>query len=224
MTVTQKIFPDVVLVDKSLGIVQAWREAFAGCDNVEIVHGSILDDVTCEAIVSPGNSFGFMDGGLDLAISQRLGWVIQERLQAVIRERHHGELVVGCAQEIRTDCDRPAYVIAAPTMRVPMKLPPATPNAYLAMRAVLKYLKYGALIGKEGYVIPGMKFMNSVAIPGLGTGVGGMPSDDCARQMRMAYDQIVLGEPAFPESWKEAQDQHQRIVFGAVIAADLQER
>jgi hypothetical protein len=39
--------------------------------------------------------------------------------------------------------------------------------------------------------------MTSVAVPGLGTGVGGMAAADSAIQMRAAYDMIVL------EKWKE---------------------
>ena len=33
------------------------------------------------AVVSPANSFGFMDGGLDYKLSERFGWALQERLQ-----------------------------------------------------------------------------------------------------------------------------------------------
>ena len=44
--------------------------------------------------VSPANSFGIMDGGLDLAIRDQLGLGVQTTLQRAIVERHHGELPI----------------------------------------------------------------------------------------------------------------------------------
>jgi len=44
-----------------------------------------------------------MDGGLDQAISEFFGWHVQDRLQAKIRERHHGELLVGQGEIVATD-------------------------------------------------------------------------------------------------------------------------
>ena len=48
-------------------------------------------------MVSPASSFGIMDGGLDAAIQDVLGFAIQQRVQRVIVDRHHGELPVGAA-------------------------------------------------------------------------------------------------------------------------------
>ncbi len=49
-------------VEKSLA--EAWRKFFSELDFVTVPHGSILD-ARCDAVVSPANSFGFMDGGID---------------------------------------------------------------------------------------------------------------------------------------------------------------
>src|SRR5438874_561559 len=105
------------------------------CPAVEAIAGDYFQR-PADAIVSPANSFGIMDGGLDLAIRDELGFSVERKLQEVIVEQHHGELPVGCAEIIETDDSRWKYMIAAPTMRVPEPIP-FTINAYLAFRAIL---------------------------------------------------------------------------------------
>jgi len=51
-------------------LLSAWKERFANDSNVTIHNGDITK-LQCDAIVSPANSFGFMDGGLDYALSVR---------------------------------------------------------------------------------------------------------------------------------------------------------
>jgi len=50
-------------VEKEL--YNAWKTFCENLPNVEIYHGSILD-LSVDTVVSPANSFGFMDGGIDL--------------------------------------------------------------------------------------------------------------------------------------------------------------
>lgn len=77
---------------------------------------------------------------------------MQHRLQALLKEKYNGELLVGQAVIIKTlsssDSDKKfedskfnegkliEYLISAPTMRVPMDVT-HTVNAYLAFRAVI---------------------------------------------------------------------------------------
>ena len=194
----------LTLVDRQMPLITAWRTAFADCSDVTVQHGSIFD-VACDALISPANSFGFMDGGLDLLISQHIGWHVQERLQTRIRERHHGELLVGMAEIVPTDNAAMPYVIAAPTMRVPMILGADSVNVYLAMRAVLLLMKHGTF--DDG--APISQRVQRVAIAGMGTGVGRVPVTMCAHQMRQAYNDVILQSHSFPSSWHEAQTRHQ---------------
>lgn len=80
---------------------EAWRKIFGAARDVEIVDDSILNCDT-DAIVSPANSFGFMDGGLDYYLFQMFGWDLQERLQEMIRNRPEGDLRVGRALVLET--------------------------------------------------------------------------------------------------------------------------
>jgi O-acetyl-ADP-ribose deacetylase (regulator of RNase III) len=162
-------------------LVEAWREFFSEEENI-IITESDITRLQCDAIVSPANSFGFMDGGLDLALSERFGWDLEKRLQEKINALPEGELLVGQAITIETGDKEIPYLISAPTMRIPTNFNIDTSvNAYLAMKAILIKAKFDERI-------------NSVAIPGLCTGIGGMQAMIAARQMFIAYKEIILGE------------------------------
>ncbi len=93
-------------------------------------------------------------------------------------------------------------------MRVPMILS-ATVNVYLATRAVI-------LLGLYGHFPDGSAVsedVRTVALPGMGTGVGRVPPDTCARQMKGAVEDVLLSKSTFPSSWHEAQTKHQ-LLYG----------
>lgn len=183
----------IILVDRQKPIVMAWVEAFRSQLDISIIHGSIFD-VNCDAIVSPANSFGFMDGNLDYYISTYLGWHVQEKLQKTIKDKHHGELLVGQAEIVETGHKKIPYLISAPTMRVPMILRKSV-NVYLATRAAL-------LVATEN------KAIETIAIPGMGTGAGQTSPNICAKQMKRAYDSVFSTGPEFPTTWRQAQKEH----------------
>lgn len=184
-------------VDQNEKITDAWKIVFEGVEEVEVVHGSIFS-VASDAIVSPANSYGYMNGGIDFSISKNLGWHIEKKLQEKIRTKYYGELLVGQADIVETEHDKFPYLISAPTMRHPMTIN-RTPNVYLAMRAILLLHEYGRL--DSGALIKTK--VKHIAIPGLGTGVGQVTPLVCARQMRIAWEDVKLAKHQTKESWKE---------------------
>ncbi|XP_033740078.1 uncharacterized protein LOC117327270 [Pecten maximus] len=186
-------------------MVQAWERVFSdhcGEDGgVEVSVGDIFKGApAADALVSPANSFGFMDGGIDMVYTRHFGWQMQHRLQDVIRKEHDGELIVGKAalipaygeaadaeavDEMYNEGQPIKYLISAPTMRIPMEVD-NTPNAYLAFRAVI-------LAVQKHNRREGVEPIRSVLCPGLGTAVGMMPFIRCAEQMLVAYETYVLG-------------------------------
>ncbi len=138
---------DIILVDTNKAIVDAWRRiktfsdpATLGLGKIDLVHGSIFD-VRADAIVSPANSFGFMDGGIDALYTEMLGPQVQAGVQKTIREDYDGELLVGqsfiqwigskyseSAPRYKNDLN---YLVVAPTMRIPRDIR-NTVTAYLA--------------------------------------------------------------------------------------------
>ncbi len=147
------------------------------------------------------------------------GWGVQERLQALIQEKHHGELLVGAAEIVETDYLTLPYLIAAPTMRVPMILQHSV-NPYLAARAVLLLVKHGTFSHGPNAGRPVADFVDSIAFPGLGTGVGRIGPNTCARQVRAAIDAILLDQEPFPTSWVEAQKRHRNLYLGMEIGCN----
>ena len=115
---------------------------------------------SCDAIVNPANSFGYMGGGVAGAI-KRIGGIEIEK-QAVSK----APIPVGTAV-ITTAGSLPCkHIIHAPTMKQPaMRID--IENVKLATQAALKL---------------GVKLqLRNIAIPGMGTGVGGVPTDAAAK-------------------------------------------
>lgn len=198
----------IVLAAMEDRLADAWARAFAGVDAVSIHRGSIFD-IACDAVVSPANSYGFMDGGIDALYADRFGIGVQTRLRRLILDRHHGELLVGSAEVIETGHEAQPFLIAAPTMRVPMVLEPETINPFLATRAVLLLARHGSF--PTGH-LAGQRMadhLHIMAFPGMGTGVGRVPAEICARQMRTAIDEFLLADYRMPSSWAEAGERHQ---------------
>ena len=150
---------------------------------------------------------GFMDGGLDNSIrkfyEKEHYTDIEKTVQDVIESKFYGELLVGQAiyfplfnfNKIKKIPD----LIVAPTMRVPMILGKESVNVYLASKAIFSKL---IELGTHSRV-------RSISISGLGTGVGQVPYDICAKQMKQAYDDVWLNKYNFPTDWSEAQIKHQ---------------
>ncbi len=188
----------ILLVAIDPKLIAAWKEFFWGKEGVSIIEGDITK-VKCDAIVSPANSFGFMDGGLDYELSERLGWQMEKKLQEQIKQLPEGELLVGQAMLLETGDEEIPFLISAPTMRIPTNFNIDTSvNAYLAMKAALIKAR------DEEQIV-------SIAIPGLCTGVGRMQPMIAARQMYMAYREIIHGEKQNFNSFGEAQKYHRDI-------------
>lgn len=191
-------------------LLSAWQQECGALPGVEIHAGSIFERAA-DALVSPANSFGFMDGGIDLAISEQLGWQVQDRLRALLARDYDGELLVGQAVLVPTDAADFPLLIAAPTMRMPAVLPRDTVNPYLATRAVLRLVQHDTWV-VDGQELALRGLIRSVAFPGMGTGIGGVSAQACARQMRQAITDVLLHPRPPPADWDDATDRHLRLL------------
>jgi O-acetyl-ADP-ribose deacetylase (regulator of RNase III) len=159
---------------------------------VRVVHGSILD-MDVQAIVNAANSRGIMGGGVAGVIKRAAGSEVDEEA------RRQAPIPVGSA--VMTSGGRTKYqaIIHAPTMPEPaMRIDPQ--NVAFATQAAL------ALADARGFA--------SVAIPGMGTGVGGVAHTDAAAMMieeirtfvPHALRTVVLVDvdPAMVQAWRDA--------------------
>ena len=189
------------LIDSKPELCEKWRQVFSSYPEVEVLSGDYFQQ-SADAIVSPANSFGIMDGGLDLAIRNELGFQIETDIQEVILNKYHGEMPIGSAEIINTNHDRWSYMISAPTMRIPENIN-YTLNTYIAFRAIL------IAINNFNELVP-KKPIKSLVCSGLGTEIGSMEPIKCAAQMRAAYK--LIKEPARISSYAEIHKLHKTLL------------
>ena len=193
------------LRDRSPEVVAAWREAFAGAPGVTIAEGDIFGGPPADAVVSPANSFGYMDGGIDAVYARRFGPEMVRRLRDVLRAAWDGELPVGCATIVETGDRGIPYLVSAPTMRVPMDVS-ETVNAYLAFRAALLAVR------ELNRRYPGKA--RSILCPGLATSYGRMSPRKSARQMCFAHRLVVEGDASLLDTAAGVLQSHRELAEG----------
>ncbi|WP_229356672.1 macro domain-containing protein [Streptomyces sp. UNOB3_S3] len=164
----------VVLTDVNASVVEAWRAAFADTPGIEIRKGSILDEKV-DAWVTPTNSRGRMDGGVDAAIKRHLGAGIQLRVQRAIRDQFGGRLPVGSAVCVPSGAVVPKFLISTPTMEESAQNVSETLNVALACAAAFQ------AIHRQNKAAPGS--IGSVALVGMGARTGRVPARVCANLM-----------------------------------------
>ena len=129
--------------------------------DITCVQGSLLD-VEAQVIVNAANSHGLMGGGVAGIIRRAAGSIVEDEA------RRQAPIPVGQAVLTSGGRTRFAAIIHAPTMPEPaMRIP--VENVKLATRAALR------LADAQGFV--------SLAIPGMGTGVGRVAPEEAAEGM-----------------------------------------
>lgn len=169
----------VVLCDINPQMISAWRETFEENPEVEIVHGSMTDQLT-SAVVSPTNSKGSMDGGLDAVLKKYFGSGVEQRVKAEIKKQYHGVMPVGFATCVETGKQLPRYLISTPTMVGSSEDISDSMNVALACAAAFQ------AVHQQHAREPNS--IRSVALPGLGAATGRTPVEICADLMWTAYD------------------------------------
>lgn len=168
----------VVLRDINPKVVEAWLAAFADTPDVEIHKGSIVDQ-QADAWVSPTNSKGQMNGGVDAVVKRHLGAGIQLKVQRAIRDRFAGSMPVGSAVCVPSGATNPRFLISTPTMVQVAQDVSETLNVALACAAAFQ------AIHVQNEKQPGS--IRSVALVGMGAATGRVPPRVCANLMWTGY-------------------------------------
>ena len=170
----------LILVDINRGMCEAWEAAFDDLTDVTIAHGRFESLPRFDCMVSAANSFGLMDGGVDLAITRFFGTQLMQRVQQRIIDEWHGEQPVGTSMIVETGHEKHPFIAHTPTMRTPLDIR-HTDNTYLAMWAMLNAVHHHNRTSEADNQI------ELIACPGLGTATGRMPFKEAARQMALAW-------------------------------------
>ncbi len=166
------------LVHPEQAMCDAFARRFDGLPDVRVVRSTFEDLQPHDAFVTAGNAFGIMTAGIDAAVVRACGDDLMRRVQDRILDDYLGEQPVGTAFVIDTGSDRVRHLVHAPTMRVPGSIS-GTDKVYAAT--------WAALLAVYRHKAGGGAPIDTVAMPAMGTGFGGVRFDEAARQMAAAY-------------------------------------
>jgi O-acetyl-ADP-ribose deacetylase (regulator of RNase III) len=166
------------LVHPEVAICEAFRTRFAGLPGTRVIQGRFEDLGPHDCFVTAGNAFGLMTAGIDAAVVRFFGEPLMHRIQHRIMDQYLGEQPVGTAFVEPTGHPDYPFVAHAPTMRVPGSIE-GTDKVYCAT--------WAALVAVHAHNVVAERKIETVAFPAMGTGFGGVPFDEAARQMAAAY-------------------------------------
>lgn len=170
---------NLLFFDINQAMVDAWQDqvdndpTFEGTTVVRASLDEVMDQYEPGVVSSAGNSYGIMGAGIDGAL--RTKW---PEAQAKVQSRiagypFYGEMPVGSPSilvpvfEQRGGADEQVSTLAyTPTMPRPGTRPLPTISVYFAMR---------------GLMIATRDLPLTVAVPGMGTGIGGIAVEDAAK-------------------------------------------
>jgi O-acetyl-ADP-ribose deacetylase (regulator of RNase III) len=178
------------LVHPDVAMCAAFRQRFAGLPNVRVIKGRFEDLEPHDCFVTAGNAFGLMTAGIDAAVVRRFGAELMHRVQQRIMDEFFGEQPVGTAFVIPTGDPSLPFLCHAPTMRVPGSIE-GTDRVYAAT--------WAALLAIQAHNRAGGQHIGVAALPAMGTGFGGVPFGEAARQMAVAYRHFL--EPPHRLDW-----------------------
>ncbi len=141
----------------------------------------VVGDITeldVEAIVNPANSYMLMGGGLAGVLRKRGGKSIEDEARKYAPVPI-GEAIITSAGKLKAK-----YIIHSPTMVNPGG-PTNTENVYKATYAALRKACEEKI--------------KTIALPGMGTGVGGLKADEAIISMIRAVIEVLESECLFDE-------------------------
>ena len=162
---------------------------------ITIVRGDITQS-QAEAIVNPANSRLIMGGGVAGAIRRAGGPTIEkEALQ-------RAPIAIGDATATNAGKLAARYVIHAPTMA----LPAMSTDLESVEKATSAALRVASNLG-----------LSSIAVPGMGTGVGEVPVDDAAQTIVCAIRKHLLEGTTLKHIFLVSIDRDLIIAFESVL-------
>ncbi len=177
------IHPDELMCD-------AFRERFDGLPGVRVIRARFEDLDPHDCFVTAGNAFGLMTAGIDAAVVRFFGEPLMQRVQHRIMDEFFGEQPVGTAFVLSTGHPAIPFLAHAPTMRVPGSIE-GTDKVYSAT--------WAALLAIHAHNRASEHKIEVAVFPAMGTGFGGVPFGEAARQMAVAYRHYL--EPPHTLDW-----------------------
>jgi O-acetyl-ADP-ribose deacetylase (regulator of RNase III) len=190
------------LVHPDEAMCAAFRTRFTGLRGVRVIRGRFGELEPHDAFVTAGNAFGMMTAGIDAAVVRMFGEELITRVQHRIMNDYYGEQPVGTAFVVSTEYAAIPWLVHAPMMRVPGSIE-GTDKVYSAT--------WAALLAIQSHNTTAGQKIETAAFPAMGTGFGGVPFDEAARQMAAAYRHYL--EPPHRIDWDFVIERHKAICY-----------
>lgn len=172
----------LLLFDINPDVCEQFEIQFGQFSQINIFNGYLEQLENYDCLVSPANSFGMMDGGIDEAIRNLFGKRLEEKVQNIIINDYFGEQPIGTSFIIETEHHKHPFLAHTPTMNIPKDIN-GTLNVYYAMKAMLQAVyKHNKKRDEK---------INTIACPGMGTLIGRMEPYIAVGQMALAYEHFL---------------------------------
>jgi O-acetyl-ADP-ribose deacetylase (regulator of RNase III) len=192
------------LVHPDESMCDAFRERFDGLPCVRVIRARFEDLNPHDCFVTAGNAFGLMTAGIDAAVVRFFGEPLMKRVQHRIMDEFFGEQPVGTAFVLSTGHQAIPFLAHAPTMRVPGSIE-GTDKVYSAT--------WAALLAIHAHNRASEHKIEVGVFPAMGTGFGGVPFGEAARQMAVAYRHYL--EPPHTLDWDFVAQRQKAIHYDA---------
>lgn len=166
---------NIIFCDKNINNLNALKTYFGDLPNVTYTNIDIVS-TKADCIVSPGNSYACMDGGVDRFINYSLNYISSD-VKTIIKNKYNGEQPVD-----NLSSNNWKYLAHCPTMRIPKDVSNSD-NAYIAFRSLLNKINQHNKKNTDK--------INSIVVTSFCSGAGYMKPETSAKQMRLAYDLSV---------------------------------
>ena len=171
--------------DLDIQVIQAYKNAIKkGNLNIPCYQEDIFNSEKGSTLVSPANTYGIMDGGLDQEFLNFFGYELQTQVLNYLDNMHEGKLDIGKSQIIPTNHNKYKHIIITPTIEKP-GFRSSPKNIYDATKSIInettKFNK-GAPVSFK---------IKNLVIPGLGTGFGDMIPQESANAFVQGYKEGI---------------------------------
>ncbi len=201
----------IYLLDRNLEMFLEWEAQFADCPEVDVVmddFSHFMSNHKIQCVVSPANSYGFMNGGYDKAITDYFGTELMDAVQQYIIENFFGEQPVATSFIIdipgKTESE-PGYISNAERDTSPGNTPAISSDSAVIPQNTQKLIHTPTMrtpskIREPEVIYQCMRTtlmtairnnIESLVIPAFGGATGQVPYRTIAKLMKLGYRQIM---------------------------------
>jgi len=174
------------------------QAAFDNCSYIKIYNGP-FNKCEFDCIVSPGNSYGMMDGGIDMEITKYFGDKKEfiKLVQSQLNDQCNLQQQPGSVCVINTSNEKCPYLFHCPTMMTPITI-----KDY----SVIYWCFYNILNTAFNHNMNNQSSkIKNIVMSGLGTGCGRVSYNNFIKLIKLAHQHFVSNLSRDSTTWPQAQ-------------------